>query len=216
MSRPATGGFTLLELMLSMTIMAVVIVLVLGAFQLGVRAWEKGERDIGSSERQRVVLDLMKRQIASMWVRVPPPSLNEDEQVLLFKGDERSMSFISHKALAPGHKFGMVYVRYDVLRDGEGGTGIRLFEENTVFMGPYADLGRIKDKDTVWLLEGAEAVRFAYLTPETDGSPGEWVDAWDALEYRGYPKAVGISFQRAEDETVIEVVAPILPEVFFD
>lgn len=209
-------GFTLLELMLSMTIMAVVIVLILGAFQLGVRAWEKGEKDIDALDRQRIVLDLMKRQIASMWVRVPPPSLREDEQVLLFSGDERSMSFISHKALAPGHKFGMVYVRYDVMRDDEGGAGIRLFEENTVFMGPYADLRRIKDKDTVWILWGAKGIRFAYLTPESDASAGEWVDVWDAGEYGGYPKAIGISLQRGEDEAVIEVIAPILPEVVFE
>lgn len=217
MKRPGNRGFTLIELMLSMTIMAVVVVLVLGAFQLGVRAWEKGGKDVEVAERQRIVLDLMRRQIASMWVRVPPVTDNEDEKVLLFAGEAGSMSFISHKAMALGHKFGMVYVRYDVVNDGEGGTGIRLYEENTVFLGPYADLRKIKEDGTVRLLGGVAEVRFAYLSSEPGAGTGEWVDSWDAETDGGFPKAVRISLWGTEDDEVpLEVIAPVLPEVIFE
>jgi len=44
-------GFTLLELLISMTILAMIVVIIFGAFRVGIRAWEKGEKDLGVRQR---------------------------------------------------------------------------------------------------------------------------------------------------------------------
>ena len=65
MLRNANKGFTLLELLISLTILGVIVVIIFGAFRIGIRAWEKGEKDVESRQRQRIVLDLSKQQLAS-------------------------------------------------------------------------------------------------------------------------------------------------------
>jgi len=45
-------GFTLLELLISLTILSLVTVLIFGAFRMGIRAWEKGERNIDGRQRE--------------------------------------------------------------------------------------------------------------------------------------------------------------------
>ena len=61
-------GFTLLELLISLTIVALIVVIIFGALRIGIRAWEKGEKDVDVRQRQRIVLDLIKRQLASTCV----------------------------------------------------------------------------------------------------------------------------------------------------
>ncbi|HNT58060.1 MAG TPA: prepilin-type N-terminal cleavage/methylation domain-containing protein, partial [Syntrophales bacterium] len=62
---PGNRGFTLLELLISLTLLSVIAVLVFGALRLGVRAWEKGEATIETRQRERIVMDLLQRQMAS-------------------------------------------------------------------------------------------------------------------------------------------------------
>ncbi len=104
-------GFTLLELLISLTILSVIVVIVFGALRIGSRAWEKGERELASRQRQRIVLDLVKRQMASMCVS---EVWGRDQQLVLLKGDNKSVEFVSQIPLVPGNRFGMVYVRYAV------------------------------------------------------------------------------------------------------
>ena len=70
-------GFTLLELLISLTIIGLILVIVFGALRIGARAWEKGERDVETHQIQRIVLDNMKRQIASTCLR---EIMSEDEK----------------------------------------------------------------------------------------------------------------------------------------
>ena len=67
MPRDSSKGFTLLELLISLTIIGLILVIIFGALRIGVRAWEKGERDVESHQRRRVVLGLVKRQFASTY-----------------------------------------------------------------------------------------------------------------------------------------------------
>lgn len=58
-----------MELLISLTIISVIVVIISGALRIGVRAWEKGEQDIETRQRYRIVLDLMKRQLTSICLR---------------------------------------------------------------------------------------------------------------------------------------------------
>ena len=44
-----TSGFTLLEMVVTLTILGFILLIILGAFRLGLSAWEKGE-----SSRRRI------------------------------------------------------------------------------------------------------------------------------------------------------------------
>ncbi|HOO91604.1 MAG TPA: prepilin-type N-terminal cleavage/methylation domain-containing protein, partial [Syntrophales bacterium] len=83
-------GFTLLELLISLTILSLVTVLIFGAFRMGIRAWEKGERNIDGRQRERIVLDLIKRQLSSI-----PVDVVKGDKALVLKGDGKSLEFVS-------------------------------------------------------------------------------------------------------------------------
>src|SRR5512136_1554467 len=58
-------GFTLLELMISITLIGIIAVIIAGAMRLGYRSVDAGERKIESLERMRVSLTLIDSQIQS-------------------------------------------------------------------------------------------------------------------------------------------------------
>ncbi len=93
--------------MIALTITAVIVVIIFGALRIGIRAWEKGEKDVDIRQRQRIVLDLIKRQLASTCVS---DVWGKDQQLVPLKGDNKSIEFVSHIPMAPGNRFGMVYV----------------------------------------------------------------------------------------------------------
>src|SRR5207244_12733177 len=79
MSRgPSTAGFTLLELVLAMTALALLAAICYGAFHLGIRAVERGEVAVVTAQRLRVASDLLIRQVKSA---VPYPARNRDDEV---------------------------------------------------------------------------------------------------------------------------------------
>ena len=107
-------GFTLLELLISLTIVALIVVIIFGALRIGIRAWEKGEKDVDVRQRQRIVLDLIKRQLASTCVS---DVWGKDQQLVSLKGDNKSIAFVSHIPMTPGNRFGLVYVQYAVKKE---------------------------------------------------------------------------------------------------
>lgn len=213
------AGFTLLELMISLTIVGLILVLVFGALRIGARAWEKGEKDIEIHQRQRIVLNNVARQIAS----ISPDGLKGDDKKEkkdkkewkgFFRGGPDEMAFVTRLPMSPMIDSGMVYARYVVREDENGeGKGLFLFEKEAVFIKNEADLGELGEDEFSELISGAEAIEFAYLKgPEaTDGTP-EWVDQWSPDSDAGLPLAVRITFQQDASAFPIEVIGRIQTE----
>ena len=83
-------------------------------------------------QRQRIVLDLIKRQLASTSVG---EVWGGDQQLASLKGDAKSVEFVSHIPLTPGNRFGTVYVRY-VVKQAKGGEGEQptFYERNVALL----------------------------------------------------------------------------------
>ncbi|MDQ7785969.1 MAG: hypothetical protein RDU01_00005, partial [Thermodesulfovibrionales bacterium] len=58
-------GFTLLELTIAITLLALIIIIILGAMQIGIRSVESGEMKIESFERTRASMNILDSQIQS-------------------------------------------------------------------------------------------------------------------------------------------------------
>ncbi len=128
----SSRGFTLLELMIALTIVAMIVVIIFGALRIGIRAWEKGERDVDSRQRQRIVLDLIKRQLTSTSVS---EVWGMDQQLVSLTGDSKSIDFVSHIPMTPGNRLGLVYVKYAVRREKEGNKEhLTFYEKNVVLL----------------------------------------------------------------------------------
>jgi general secretion pathway protein J len=204
-------GFTLLELLISLTIIGLILVIVFGALRIGARAWEKGEKDVEIHQRQRVVLENVKRQISSTCLS---EIMSEDQKEIFFRGDSESMEFISRVPMVPTTGSGMVYVRYVVREeDGEGKKHLMLYEKDVVFIEKEEDISEQDEEDFFELIPGAEDIAFEYLkgSEDKDADP-EWQDAWDPDSDTGIPLAVKIALQEDEDTAPIYVIARLQVE----
>jgi general secretion pathway protein J len=208
---PTPSGFTLLELLISFTIIGLILVIVFGALRIGARAWEKGEKDVETHQIQRIVLDNMKRQIASTCLR---EITSKDQKEVFFRGDRESMEFMSRLPMVPTTRSGMVYVNY-VVREEEGGKKKRLmlYEKDVVLLDKEKDIHDQDEADFFELIPGAESIEFEYLKgPEDkDGDP-EWQETWDPDNDPGIPLAIKIILKEDTDVAPIYVIARLQSE----
>src|SRR3989475_7650282 len=110
---PAATGFTLLEVVIALTALALVTVICYGAFYLGIRAVERGEVAVVATQRLRVATDGITRQIKSTG---PYKARNrDDEEYVFFMGTATSMAFITAAGLDGGG--GLTRVVYQVIDD---------------------------------------------------------------------------------------------------
>jgi len=179
-----TAGFTLLEVVLAMTALALVAAICYGAFHLGVRAVERGEVAVVTAQRLRTASDVLIRQIKSA---VPYPARNAEEDVYpFFKGTGTAMTFVTAAGLGGGGALTRVVYRLEQAPP-------RLVLEETQFFSPDGlgndHLDQSADRSTV-LLDGFQALRFEYML--NDGADTEWRTSWDGLDEELLPAAVRI------------------------
>jgi general secretion pathway protein J len=201
----AGAGFTLLELMISMTIVALMVVTLFGGFRVGARAWEKGEKDMGGRQRQRIVLDLLRRQLASVCAT---EVLDAQGQPVLFQGDHKSMTFVSHVALTPGGMAVPVLVRLAVESDpDEAGAERLLFSERSLAMAGAGGAGPEEAEGLSVLLAGEHSIGFEYLKIRPGEASSPWREKWDPAVETAPPRAIRISLRENEGKAPVYVIA---------
>ncbi len=201
------NGFTLLELLISTTITGVILVIILSAFSIGIRAWETGERDIEVHQRKQIVLPLVCRQISSACWR---PIQREKEPPFYLRGEPQSVEFISSVSAVPGHEHGNVYVRYRVV-EKETGDDLEVFEQDTAMMKPDTVLFTADEEAFDLLFSGAHRIRLEYLKKEAQDEE-QWQEEWDPKVETGLPAAVRISLQEDKNKAPITAIARICSE----
>ena len=178
-------GFTLLELMLAMSALALIAAICYGAFHLGIRAVERGEVAVVTAQRLRVASDVLIRQVKSTVAYTV--CNDEDETYPYFFGTATSMSFITAAGLEGGG--GLTRVAYQLV---EGPTRL-VMSEGSRFSAPSlgggAGLPPPTDRTAV-LLDGFKSLRFQYMM--NDGVDTEWRDEWDSYEEEMLPAAVRV------------------------
>jgi general secretion pathway protein J len=177
-------GFTLLEVMLALTVLALVTAICYGAFHLGIRAIERGEVAVVGAQRLRVATDVIIRQIKSA---VPYAARNRDEDIYpFFFGGATWVTFVTATGLEGGGA--LARVSYQVVDDPP-----RLIVTESSFFSPD-QLGRDpvdkKGERSAVLLENFRDLRFEYML--SDGIDTEWRADWNAHDEEALPAAVRI------------------------
>src|SRR5215471_1425892 len=93
---PVEVGFTLMELLVSMSLMGLLAVAILVGFRIGTNAWAKGDTRLDTIRARQFSLDLLNRQIGAMVPYYSKQKIGEAPvDVLLFQGLERALRFVS-------------------------------------------------------------------------------------------------------------------------
>jgi general secretion pathway protein J len=199
-------GFTLLELLIALTIVAMIVAIIFGALRIGIRAWEKGEKDVDIRQRQRIVLDLIKRQLASTCVS---DVWERDQKRVSLKGDSKSIEFVSYIPMEPGNRFGLVNVQYAVKKEKNGDKEhLTFYEKNVALPDKKTGAGNPDESDFAELIPGMKSIEFEYLKVRTgEDASTMWQKSWDPAVDKGVPRAVRITLEENDEKAPIYVIA---------
>ena len=191
------SGFTLLELLVAVTLIAVMAVGIWSALELCVNSWIRGIEAIDINQRERSTLDLVRKQLASAYPLIPNSVLYSTVQnttvssspSLVFSGAETSLRFVSPNSLQYLDGAGMMLVAYEVEEDSDGNTA--LVEKEVRYTGQSVESGGFTSSVPVFL--NLKECLFEYYDSGTGDSPAEWVTEWDTSSRQQLPAAVRIS-----------------------
>lgn len=184
-------GFTLIELVVSFGILALIIVIVLGALRLGYRFWDRGEQVALEAQEQRMVWGSLRHQLCSIY---PYRVRRENKKFLLFEGERDAIAFVSLFSYYLQDKGGLRYCRYKIDKDErEDSFSLKVFETKAV----NADLGKLNIKDERFkiLITGLPAFEFEYAGQDETGKSLEWFSAWQSKEREKLPEKIRFVFK---------------------
>jgi prepilin-type N-terminal cleavage/methylation domain-containing protein len=198
--RVGVRGFTLLELILSIGILSIVLVTIYATLSMGSRTWEKGERDIEKIQRERVVMNLLSREIKSAFpYKVTPSELDDHKEFYAFDGKKESISFVSGVPLR-GERGGLSWLTFWVEED----LGLVVIERDALRADIFDERDSLDKDDMEVLDQRVTDIQFEYYQlkdGKTEGEgDGEWEEKWDAEKEGTLPHAVKVMLT-IEDDT---------------
>jgi general secretion pathway protein J len=199
--RKKDKGFTLLEVIVTMTILALILLMISGAFRLGLSAWDRGEQAREEYQRQRTATQLIMRQVKSM-VPYKIKTQKAEGDYLAFEGKGTSLKFVSTLSLKASRPNGLVFAIYEFKEGGQEGGRLVAYEKRVVNKDFFEEGPR--EEEGVTVLEGLSDVRFEYFREEdAEKTRAEaWLDGWSAKEEKELPAAlrVKITFKSGKSE----------------
>jgi general secretion pathway protein J len=170
------NGFTLLELLVSLSIFAMISVLLFGGFRFGLRVWESGNDRIEQSSQIELVQNLLRRQLAVATL----PRTERRRDVIerappLFTGKQDSVRFVA--SLPIRAELGSYYqLRLETQETDR--RGVALVLNWSPFSGKVRRGEEPDGNETDLLLDNVAGVEFAYFGVYDRERPADWVSEW--------------------------------------
>ena len=180
-------GFTLLEILLALVLMAFVMLGVWGALRGAARVSRGADAVMAQSESVRMSDAFLRRWLGAA---TPQPFSDDDAaSVRVFEGTATSMRYVAPLPAQSGHAG--LYVQSLSFEKGQAGTQILQLAYRAYTGGPAPHA----KPTTHALLSNLHGGKFEYLAAGGFGKPAAWRDDWRALN--GLPLAVRIHLDPA-------------------
>ncbi|MBW2369390.1 MAG: type II secretion system protein [Deltaproteobacteria bacterium] len=208
-NRLSDNGFTLLELMISVTIVAVMVLLVFSGLRIGIRAQEKGEENVESWQLYRTVFDLMHRQISSIRLN---KIQTEDGKICYLYGTANQIFFSSYISLNPINRTEFVHARY-IVKKTDTGLDQLLFSEYEPSMLNRDSALEASVESQIELIPETFSIAFRFLKAIDEAGNFLWQESWEPDFEKGLPLAVQLMVQETEDQQPLRMIARIIPKI---
>jgi general secretion pathway protein J len=189
-------GFTLLELLVAITLLGMLMAALFGGLRLGARVWETGEARLDASAQVQIVQDFLRQRLAeSLPLEAAPAEDGSSEP--LFQGGIEALRFAN---VLPDYLGAGLYLMELALADAPEGKAGR----NLVLRWRPLDLSATSSEDAATepeervLLEGIEGLELAYFgSPDPRLAP-EWWPEWRGQS--AFPGLVRVQVRFAADD----------------
>lgn len=165
--RYSKNGFTLLEVMLAMSLLSVMVVLLFASLRIAAQSWDAGEEKIIRVNEKAVVYQFFKRHLTTilpLW-----DDFSDEGRHFSFQGARDRLQFVSVFPASAGRK-GLQIFEVGADSNEEGMIGVKL----TPFYPTVEN--QAWEPEEVSLLEHVDSIEFAYydVSEENRG----WLDEW--------------------------------------
>ena len=169
------AGFTLLEIMVAMVVLALIVTTAFGAVRMGERSWEAGHARSTETETMRSVANVLQRQFNQI---LPLSWTVDTETTIAFDGVGDRVRFI---APAPQHRGSTGLFEYTLAVETDTATDnarlvlyYRLHDPDSDGFAPAES-----DRQRVLLVDQLKTASLAYYgSPVSDDEP-EWHTQWN-------------------------------------
>lgn len=182
-------GFTLIEVLIAMTLLSIMVVLLFSSLKICADSWEKGESKITDVNEVTVVYNFFQRHLSAakpLW-----NDFSEEDKTFSFQGKAQSLQFVSTFPASAG-------------RSGLQLFSIKMQEEDNerlvkVTITPFFPMteGEEWRKEEVSLIKHVSDFKLAYFGSDGNESESEnkgvWLDEWLARDVQ--PRLVKINIE---------------------
>lgn len=189
------SGFTLLEVLLGMSIMSLMMLLLFASLRICVQNWNAGEKKIAKINEAAIVQNFLQKKLQAT---LPLEADFFEEPEFSFQGDRESLQFVSAMP-ASASRLGLQLFNLG-MKQVSGEEGKQLLVDIQPFF-PEAETASWREEQIV-ILKKIKRLQFAYFGTEDIGEP-DWQNTW--LEMSKLPRLV-----RVEVELISGEVWPVL------
>ena len=195
-------GFTLIEVLLAITLLSTIMALAVGGLRAAQRASTSGEALIEQTNNLRVVHQFVRRQLSQAQAMI----IEQDE------GDEVPIRFIGGRdwvrfvAPMPGYlSYGGLYVQQFSIEPGTNGRELVFY---FAMLNGY-EPGEIEANEGVVLIEDINGGEFWYLGEDIETNQPTWSNDWEEVD--ALPLAVELDLDLIRDNGMVwpTVSAPV-------
>ncbi len=172
-SRTAQAGFTLLEVLLATTLLALIMGLAWAGLRAGGQVTERGSAAIEASNHLRASQRFIRLQLRRMLPLAM--EMDDDNKPVLFIGEPDRMQFVADMPGYLGQGGPQAQEIYlDRARDGSRGLFFNFYPLHLLDEEAEPPKG-----EPVLLFSGARRVRFEYRGVDEEGELADWEDRWE-------------------------------------
>jgi general secretion pathway protein J len=179
-------GFTLLELLIALSIVGALLAIAFGGLRVAVAAWGRGEDRAEFNQHARGITQIVGRAVGAAYPYRGPLG-DAPERRLLFRGEEDRIELVTRAAPFTGDVAAAFTAVVIAVESDAQGRALVVRQRILPNREPFTRAAVVLRDPAVQGLE------LKYLRPE-----GTWVDTWDAEAERALPAGVRIRFVTAQ------------------
>ena len=173
MKRAPQSGFTLLEMVLALALLAAMLAMAWSGLSFALRSWEVGSATGQRTADLRLSQNFLRRELSELF------PMRWKEPVTLkyaFEGDAKHLRFVSSRP-AGAEIGGLALVGLAV--ESDGARRANLVMRRALPDDAARDFGPLDRASGIILVPEVESVQFAYFGAENDVNEPRWNDAWN-------------------------------------
>ena len=169
-------GFTLLELLIAMTLLGMILVLLFGGLRLGVRSWDASQKQVDSLNTVRSLENFLRRELSQtypyVWKNVPGSRV-------AFVGERNKLNFVAQLPSRVGGG-GLYLISVELEQRAKAQ---RIVWKHLPVSSQMRDFSALAEIPEMVLaaseLGNVEDIWLTYFGQENESAAPRWLDRWE-------------------------------------